>query len=267
MKSMDALALFRQLKQFYIEFGDEEEWGEVYSTLLEIPDAAYTTFIKLGYFRRCSGPVQRFQDIPSHFHAVKSPVRLFVSHKWQAKDHPDKSRSTLRRLLQLTQHCDDDVGIWFDYCSLPQRNAVGEDDRSSELLEFFKFQLSLIPLIILDSQSMFLWSDEGINSGWCSIELLIAQALLQHLNRMIYARKDEFKKPPLFVTQVGNNTLVETDLVSFDYSVVQKMYCSEAVMQQHGMLIRWMNEQLNNGDPIPYTQLIRQVGSELISQM
>ena len=114
---------------------------------------------------------------------------------------------------------------------------------------------------------MFLWSGEGVHSGWCCIELLIAQALLQHLNRMIYARKDDFKEPPLLVTQVGAKTLVETDLIRFDHRIFQKMYCSEIAMERHRALIGWMNAQMNGGRPTPYTQLIKQVTPELISRM
>ena len=265
---MDAIALFMQLKRFYVATGDDAEWARLYSALFEIPDAPYTTFIKLGYFRRCTGPVQRFQDIPSEYKISKNPIKLFVSHKWEATDHPDRSRRTLERLLSLTQNCNDDAAVWLDYCSLPQRRAAsGEDDRSAELKDFFRFQLSLIPLVILDSQSMFLWSAEGAHSGWCCVEFLIAQALVQHLNRMIYARKDDFREPPLFVTQVSNRTLVETDLVRFDHRKFQKMYCSDAVMQRHQELVRWMNAELNGGRPTPYTQVIRQVTPALISRM
>jgi len=265
---MDAIELFMQLKRFYVETGDEKEWALVYSALFEMPEAPYTTFIKLGYFRRCIDAVQRFQDIPSEYKISRSPAKLFVSHKWEAKDHPDRSRRTLEKLLALTRNCDDDAGVWWDYCSLPQRSSTsGEDDRTVVMKEFFKFQLSLIPLVILDCQCMFLWSAEGLHSGWCCIELLVAEALLQHLNRMIYTRKNQFTKPPLFVTQVGNRTLVETDLFRFDHRIVHKMYCSETAFEQHRNLIGWMNVQVNGGEPTPYTQMIKQVSPQLISRM
>lgn len=177
--------------------------------------------------------MQRFQDIPIEYKISGSTVQLFISHKWEASDHPDKSRETLSRLLSLTQDCDDDAGIWFDYCSLPQRDSSGEDDRSPKLKDSFRFQLSLIPLIMLSSQCMFLWSDEGVHSGWCCVELLVAQALLHHLNKMIHTRKDEFDTPPLFMTQVGNTMLIETDLIRFDHKMFPKMYCTEIAMKRH----------------------------------
>jgi hypothetical protein len=265
---MEAITLFKNLRDLNLKDGNEKEWGKVYSMLLEIPDAPYTTFIKLGYFRKCKEAVQRFQDIPSEYKTFSNPIKLFISHKWEEKNHPDKSKKTLEKLLRLTRNCSDDAAVWWDYCSLPQKNSDnGEDDRSTELKDFFKFQLSLIPLVILDSQCMFLWSEEGINSGWCCIEILIAQALLQHLNKMVYERKDEFKSPPLFVNQVDNNTLVETDLVRFDHKMFQKIYCSQVAIERHKELIVWMNDQLNNGVPTPYSQVIKQVSSELISKM
>ena len=264
---MDAISLFNSLKDNTILTGDDKEWGRVYSSLLEMPNTPYTTFIKLGYFRNCGGPIQRFQDIPTEYKTSKNPTRLFISHKWETGNHPDVSRRTLKKLLSLTQNCDDDAAIWWDYCSLPQRDTDGKDDRSAELKDFFKYQLSLIPLVILDSQNMFLWSEEGVSSGWCCIELLVAQALMQHLNRMVYSRKDEFNAPPLFVTQAENRMLVETDLVRFDHKIFQKMYCSEVALDRHSELIVWMNEQITGGAPTPYTQLTRQVTPELITTM
>ena len=265
---MSAIALFKTLKKQFVKTGDEKEWGELYSSLLEIPDAPYSTFVTLKYFRERKGAVERFQDIPESYKTYSSPIKLFISHKWEAKDHPDRSRKTLEMLLSLTRSCGDDTAIWWDYCSLPQRRAdSGEDDRSAELKDYFKFQLSLIPLVILDSQSMFLWSSEGINSGWCCIELMIAQALLQHLNRMVYARKDDFLHPPLFATHVDNATLVETDLVRFDHKMFQKIYCSEVALRKHRELIGWLNVELNGGARTPYTEVIAQVTPELISKM
>jgi hypothetical protein len=269
---MDAIALFERLKKSYIKTDNEEEWKHLYSALLEIPDAPYTTFIKLGYFREresCKNPVQRFQDIPSEYKisGSLSPVRLFISHKWETRDHPDVSRKTLERLLSLTQDCDDDAAIWLDYCSLPQRHSSGQEDRSPELKAFFKFQLSSIPLIILDSQSMFLWSDKAAHSGWCCIELLVAQALLQHLNKIIYTRKDEFNTPPLLMVQVDNTMLVETDLIRFDHKKFRKIYCSEIAAERHQELIEWMNVKLNDGSPTPYSQVINKVSPESILEM
>lgn len=264
----DAITLFTRLKRKYVLTGQDSEWARLYSALFEIPDAAYTTFIKLGYFRNCRKPVQRFQEIPAEYKLSRStPVKLFVSHKWEDRIHPDSSMRTLQRLLSLTQNADDDTGVWWDYCSLPQRNSSGEEDRSVELKEFFKFQLSMIPVVILDSQCMFLWSDEGLNSGWCCIELLVAQALLQHLNKIIYARKGDLKQPPLLVTQVANETRIETDLVRFEHKVFQKMFCTQTAMDRHRQLLEWMNEQVNSGAPTPYTQLIGKVTPSVISRM
>ena len=264
---MAAIALFNRLKQSCVETGEDSEWGRVYSSLFEMPDAPYTTFTRLGYFRQRSAPIERFQDIPSEFKFSKSPTKLFVSHKWESREHPDRSMRTVEQLLSLTQHCDDDAAIWLDYCSLPQRREDGTDDRSEGLKEFFRFQLSLIPLIILDSQCMFLWSGEGVRSGWCCVELLVAHALLHHLNKLVYDRKTDFTTPPLFVTQVGRETVVQSDLVRFDHAIYQKMYCSEVAMQRHQELIGWINTEQNGGKPTPYSQVTAQVTPALISRM
>jgi hypothetical protein len=70
---MSAFELFRQLKSYHVKFGSEKEWAVVYSAIFEMADAPYTTFVKLGYFRKCKGPVARFQDIPSEFKVSKPP--------------------------------------------------------------------------------------------------------------------------------------------------------------------------------------------------
>jgi hypothetical protein len=88
---MDAFMLFTELKNLWIKKGDEKEWGNLYSSLFEIPDAPYTTFIKLKYFRECNEAIQRYQDIPANYKTYKSPIKLFISHKWESREHPDKS--------------------------------------------------------------------------------------------------------------------------------------------------------------------------------
>jgi len=212
--------------------------------------------------------VQRFQDIPSEYKKTSvGGARLFVSYKWEDDNHPDRSMRTLERLLRLTQAASDDVGVWWDYCSLPQKNVRGFDDRTDDLRNFFKFQLSLIPLIILDSQCMFLWNERGASSGWCCSEFLLAQAILQSLNKAIYKRKDDFSKPPLYVTQIGNQTLVESDLYRFDHRIEAKIYCDEMVMEAHRSLIQWMNVQANEGRPTPYTEVIGKATPDLIYRM
>lgn len=264
---MSALDLFNKLNRFHNPI-DEKSWGTLYSNLFEMPNPPYTTFIKLGYFRNCEGPIDRFQDIPEHYKIYNNPVKIFISHKWETHDHPDISRKTLQQLLSLTHKCNDDDGIWLDYCSLPQpKNSNGTDDLSKELRDFLKFQLTIIPLVILDSQCMFLWSENGLNSGWCCAELLIAQAIMQHLNKLIYAKKGNLIKPPLFVTQIGNHTKVESDLARFDYTLVQKMYVTEVAMRRHDELIAWMNGQLNRSEPIPYSALIKKVEQEVSYKM
>ncbi|MBU0971605.1 MAG: hypothetical protein KKC20_13205 [Proteobacteria bacterium] len=267
---MSAVTLFKSLKETYIQDADdgELEWKRLYSGLLEIPDAHYTTFIRLSYFRQCKGAVQRFQEIPDLYKIYKSPTKLFVSHKWEERNHPDRSRRTLKKLLSLTQTSRDDTAVWWDFCSLPQKNSqTGLDDRSAELKEFFKYQLTLIPLIILDSQSMFLWAEAGTHSGWCCVELLITHALLNHLNQMIYKRKNDFCKPPLFITQLESGPLIESDLYRFEHQIFYKLYSSDVANDWHKKLITWMNIQLNQGKPTPYSHVIRKVTPELISKM
>jgi hypothetical protein len=67
-------------------------------------------------------------------------------------------------------------------------------------------------------------------------------------------RKEKFKNPPLFATQISNKTMIETDLIRFEHKVFQKMFCDELVMERHRELIIWMNEEVNNGRPSPYYQ-------------
>jgi len=141
---MDSISLFQKLKSFNGFDGSTKSWGTLYSSLFEMPNAEYTSFTKLGYFRNVSEPIKRFQDVPDHYKTPNDPVKLFVSHRWETKDHPDPSGRTLRKLLSLSKNCSDDAAVWLDYCSLPQRRLNGDDDRSDDLKEYFKYQLSLI---------------------------------------------------------------------------------------------------------------------------
>lgn len=78
---------------------------------------------------------------------------LAISYPWLARNHPDEKGEQLRRVAfvlrafvkvanQPFPNCK--VGVFWDYCSLPQRHILGEDDRAPEELSRFKRALKNI---------------------------------------------------------------------------------------------------------------------------
>ena len=78
---------------------------------------------------------------------------LAISYPWLARHHPDEKGEQLRRIAfvlrafvklarQPFPNCK--VGVFWDYCSLPQRPVSGDDDRTPEELSRFKRALKSI---------------------------------------------------------------------------------------------------------------------------
>lgn len=78
-----------------------------------------------------------------------------MSHRWETPHHPDPTnkQATLLalHLLQRASHSAlDRVGIWIDFCCLPQKSADPEDPsphRSKEDHEIFSFMLRQLNLL------------------------------------------------------------------------------------------------------------------------
>jgi hypothetical protein len=89
---------------------------------------------------------------------------LFISHRWETKEHPDPSGTQLEKLRQL-KNC----FIIYDYSSFPQQPLSGSED--SDL------QLILLYMTKLIKNVVILHSADYINRGWCIYEYIASSFL------------------------------------------------------------------------------------------
>lgn len=254
-----AETVFNFLQMTY-DLNTKKGRGEMYSSLLEFSPPVYTNFVKLEYFRNCQDTIDRFQDIPEKYFTLYNAERIFVSHKWKTKEHPDPRRETIDSLLKLTTHFHDETAIWWDFCCLPQRNPkTGVDDRSKEQKGFFKFQLSLIPFIILDTRQMFLWKNEAINSGWCCVENIVSNILRQDLNHLVNNGNSEL--PPFFVTRIENKPL------TFSTKSYERIYTTEIANKRLNEIMRWLKIRLSKDENTPDIDLLGDLSRDIIDEM
>jgi hypothetical protein len=94
------------------DINSESSMSELYSELLESIEPTFICFVKLKYFREIEKQISRYQEIPKkYFYEVLENSqnittfkdRIFVSHKWQTKNHPDPNRENLDAFLKLTR--------------------------------------------------------------------------------------------------------------------------------------------------------------------
>jgi hypothetical protein len=86
---------------------------------------------------------------------------LFISHRWDAKDHPDPEGRQLTK-LQLLEDC----FLIYDYTSFPQNTTSPEDEAA--LLEI------LLGMNALISKVLVLAAPDFLERGWCIYEYIVA---------------------------------------------------------------------------------------------
>lgn len=107
-------------------------------------------------------------DEQAAFHEIKKsrfsqPV-LFISHRWETKNHPDPDCNQLEKLRLL-----EDCFIIYDYCSFPQEPL--NIDEASKLQCILKYMGKLIENVVI------LHSADYTNRGWCIYEYIASSFL------------------------------------------------------------------------------------------
>src|SRR5690242_7592427 len=119
-------------------------------------------------------------------HDASDRRRLFITHRWDAPEHPDPTGWQLRAIRELGLHHnfqDKRPCFWFDYMSLPQK------PRSSEEQRIFAQGLKEIRRTVSNCENITLVSRIGASNeedlsaslkrGWILFELLIARSNLK----------------------------------------------------------------------------------------
>jgi len=112
--------------------------------------------------------------------------RLFITHRWDHRAHPDPTGWQLQAIRELGTHYSFEDGrpcFWFDYMSLPQKPRLGEERR------IFARGLKKIRRTVGDCENITLVSRAGssneedlsatLERGWIVFELLIARSNLK----------------------------------------------------------------------------------------
>lgn len=151
-------------------------------------------FIDLEAFRKWSELQGSGARLPSFQTIVRSypgliaarPLRrtpMFVTHRWDRRDHPDPSGWQLRALRNLAEdyhYHEAGTCFWYDYMSLPQRPRNPEENR------IFTAGLNAIRQTVAECDNICLVSRTGQDHaddreamrrrGWILFELFIARS-------------------------------------------------------------------------------------------
>lgn len=156
-----------------------------------------THFIKRSYLEDLT-KLPRMQEIPKQAFLMDCKSPLFISYLWRDTNRPnDNMLNDLRSLVPNNEK----IGLWIDYCCLPQKRSDGEDDRTEEEILFFKSQLQYIPTILLKSQTIVLWDIKNIDRAWCFVELVLADIFKNVIMKQIYNCKNKLSEAMMYVTQ------------------------------------------------------------------
>ena len=159
-----------------------------------------THFIKRSYLEELT-ELPRMQEVPDHAFLMHCKSPIFISHPWLGPNQPDdRILNSIRSFVPNREG----IGIWIDYCCLPQRRRDGTDDRTEKEKQFFKSQLEYIPTILLKSQLIVLWDIKYIDRAWCFIELVLSDIFTNIIRKQICHLKDKLSDALLYFTQTYN---------------------------------------------------------------
>ena len=143
--------------------GAVREWDRSGDSALKVALQS-TVLVDAGWLvhlAESGGVLPRCQDLPTAARVRLSEMEactegtgvLVLSYPWLEKCHPDPNGETLRRIAFVLRAfsrwasrsgATARIGVFWDYCSLPQRNAHGEDDRTPDERATFKSALRSI---------------------------------------------------------------------------------------------------------------------------
>lgn len=183
-----------------MSFFDGAGEDEVFYRGLSDLDGLATTFIRRSYLQDLRS-LPRMQDVPESGFLTGPKTPVFISYPWRGPNQPNDDILNAIRSFVPNQ---EGVGLWIDYCCLPQRRRDGIDDRTETERLFFKSQLQYIPTILLKSQMVVLWDELHRDRAWCVVEVLLADIFKNVIMKQIYHCKDRLADPLMFVTQTYN---------------------------------------------------------------
>ena len=216
-------------------------------------DQLATCFVKRTYLEELR-QLPRMQDIPAEGMTMRCKAPIFVSHAWLGQNVPDDRTLNAIR-AKIPNH--GDVGLWIDYCCLPQKRRDGVDDRIEIEKKYFESQIQYIPTLLLKSQVVVFWDEGHLNRAWCVIEVILTDIFTNVMLKQIYHNRERLEDPVNFFTQRYNPEGIEVNpnnpgklvprlLVPTSVAAVPRVFYN-SVFRQLGLT------------SLPVTQLLKQV--------
>ena len=128
---------------------------------------------------------------------------LFISHRWEATDHPDPEGRQLAK-LQALKNC----FVIYDYASFPQAAATPEDEAALRKI--------LLGMNALISKVLVLTAPDYLERGWCIYEYIVASMrasiICDELNdpNFVMLRNLAATNPPVSMRLMGHS--VESEI-------------------------------------------------------
>ena len=138
----------------------KSKWDEIGCSSLKaaLEDTVMLDAAWLADLAEKKGILPRCQDVPDSAKVSLAEMEawdkdneytvgaLIISYPWLDKNHPDPFGEQLQQLAFILKAFADEarkypgcrVGVFWDYCSLPQKDLKGNDDRTAELIARFK---------------------------------------------------------------------------------------------------------------------------------
>ena len=174
-------------------------------------------------------------ELPHLIHSQDAPARrLFVTHRWDAPEHPDPSGWQLRALQKLGSHYDynsRDLCFWYDFMSLPQRRDSNAEKR------IFRQGLANIRHTVAICENICLVSRAGENHA----EDLAAMRLRGWIVFELYIRRSRKQRPlPLFEREAS---IVNYGRAQYGWDDVVPDLAAHAPTDTRELLYAWLRNR------------------------
>jgi len=134
---------------------------------------------------RLSGPLSMWNSPV----LLRTTPCVFVSHRWQTPDAPDRDGTRLQEILERLNGVagdDEDVYVWIDYCCLPQRSttALSAEDQAA-----LASGLAFLPEIVKSCDILILDSSDYMDRVWCYTELFVWLTKLVEIESQLFGER------------------------------------------------------------------------------
>jgi len=161
-------------------------------TMSELANEGYIPqkilFLSTDFFLN-SDKLIPFQNIEFKWFNPNPKVIYFISHKWISKGVVDIDNILFSKILKFLMSIHNkDVGIFLDYCCLPQFELLMDITPKSKLKlkEYFMKSLFKMNLVLRHSTLVTFWDNDSIDRGWLVFEYLTKVLVHDQIKKMMF---------------------------------------------------------------------------------